>query len=279
MQVKWTGECQKAFDFMKESLTVIPLLSYSDPNKRFILYTDTSDTCVGAVLCQEYTEGEETFEKLVYFISNKSNKSQINYSTDEKECFGINYSLERLHNWVSCSQIICKTDHMPLKYLLSSHFKNRKIASWLMTIAEYNIDIEYLPGKQNLIADLMSCLPNNHAPDEREVPQQTTSHKVNVIDSSKFDPTKYVNPELPFSDLDDKPKLTDIDTYDEQQKDDSIVQLIKNLDTGKLSKSLERPLIVIENILYFISDVDGSPHLRLYLSDHLTNAMIKGYHD
>ena len=175
---KWKEQCQEAFDLMKESLTVIPLLSYPDPNKRFILYTDASDTCIGAVLCQEYTKGEETFEKPVYFISHKLKKSQINYSTVEKECFGIMYSLDRLHHWVSCSQIICKTDHMPLKYLLSSHFKNRKIASWQMNIAEYNIDIEYLPGKQNLIADLMSRRPNNHEPDEGEVPQQVTSHKI-----------------------------------------------------------------------------------------------------
>ena len=95
---KWTKQCQEALDLMKESLTVIPLLSYPDPNKRFILYTDASDTCIGAVLCQEYTEGGETFEKPVYFISHKLNKSQINYSTVEKECFGIMYSLERLHH-------------------------------------------------------------------------------------------------------------------------------------------------------------------------------------
>ena len=49
-----------------------------------------------------------------------------------------------------------------------------------------------------------------------------------------------MNAELPLLDLDDKPKLIDLDTYDEQQKYDSIVQLIKNLDTGKLSKSLEK---------------------------------------
>ena len=59
-----------------------------------------------------------------------------------------------------------------------------------------------------------------------------------------------MNAELPLLDLDEKPKLIDLDTYDEQQKDDSIVQLIKNLDTGKLSKSLEKSLIVIDNVLY-----------------------------
>ena len=80
-------------------------------------------------------------------------------------------------------------------------------------------------------------------------------------------------------DLNDKPKFIDLDTYDEQQKDDSIVQLIKNLDTCKLSKSLEKSLIVIDNVLHFVSDVDGSPRFRLYLPDHLTNVMIKGYHD
>ena len=41
-----------------------------------------------------------------------------------------------------------------------------------MTIAEYDNDIEYLSGKQNLIADLMSLRPNNHEPNEGEVPRQ-----------------------------------------------------------------------------------------------------------
>ena len=36
---------------------------------------------------------------------------------------------------------------------------------------------------------------------------------------------------------------------------------------------------MIDNVLYFVSDVDGSPRLRLYLPYHLTNEMIKGYHD
>ena len=88
-----------------------------------------------------------------------------------------------------------------------------------------------------------------------------------------------MNAELPLLNLDEKPKLIDLDTFDELQKDDSIVQLIKNLDTGKLSKSLEKSLIVIDNVLNFVSDVDGSSRLRLHLPDHLTNVMIKGYHD
>ena len=49
---KWTEKCQVAFDFIKESLTTIPLLTYPDPNLPYTLYTDASDHCVGACLTQ-----------------------------------------------------------------------------------------------------------------------------------------------------------------------------------------------------------------------------------
>ena len=39
---KWTSECQTAFDFLKESLTVVPLLAYPDTNKPYVLYTDAT---------------------------------------------------------------------------------------------------------------------------------------------------------------------------------------------------------------------------------------------
>ena len=50
---KWTDTCQKSFQFLKDSLTVVPLLVYPDPNKTYVLYTDASDTCKGACLTQE----------------------------------------------------------------------------------------------------------------------------------------------------------------------------------------------------------------------------------
>ena len=46
----WTEKSQKAFEYLKESLSVVPLLAYPDVNSPYILYTDASHTCVGAVL-------------------------------------------------------------------------------------------------------------------------------------------------------------------------------------------------------------------------------------
>ncbi len=56
---KWTPEHQKAFEYLKGSLSVVPLLSYPDPNKPYTLYKDSSDTCIGGCLTQECDDVEE----------------------------------------------------------------------------------------------------------------------------------------------------------------------------------------------------------------------------
>ena len=160
---KWTEEAQKAFEYMKESLTVIPLLAYPDLSKRFILYTDASDTATGACLVQEHEENGEVFEKPLYFLSHKLSPTQCRWSTVEKECWAIHHALQKLHSWISCSQILVRTDHQPLRYILNSDTGsfNRKINSWALTVASYNIDVEYLPGRANVVADLMSRKPTS----------------------------------------------------------------------------------------------------------------------
>ena len=67
-----TKECQIVFDFLKESLTTVPLLAYPDTSKPYILYTDASDDCIGACLCQHHEEGE----KPICYLSHKLRASQ-----------------------------------------------------------------------------------------------------------------------------------------------------------------------------------------------------------
>ena len=57
---KWTQECQNSFDYLKQSLTVVPLLAYPDPTKPYILYTDASNSCIGSCLTQQCHE-EDAF--------------------------------------------------------------------------------------------------------------------------------------------------------------------------------------------------------------------------
>ena len=98
---KWTAQCQKAFDYLKDSLSVVPLLVYPDTQKPYILYTDASDTCLGAVLTQKGEDGEgKEVEKPIYFLSHKLSDTQCRWSTIEKEAYAIHYSLQKLDHYL-----------------------------------------------------------------------------------------------------------------------------------------------------------------------------------
>ena len=48
--IKWTEECQLAFNKLKELCTTTPILAYVDYKKEFQLHTDASELGLGAVL-------------------------------------------------------------------------------------------------------------------------------------------------------------------------------------------------------------------------------------
>ena len=64
---KWSVTHQKAFEFLKDSLTSVPLLVHPDSKKPYTLFMDASDAGIGACLTQEY-DGDE---KPIYYLSHK----------------------------------------------------------------------------------------------------------------------------------------------------------------------------------------------------------------
>ncbi|CAG2195337.1 unnamed protein product [Mytilus edulis] len=113
---QWDEECQRAFDFLKYSLTVTPLLAYPDLKKPYVLYTDASNDTIGACLTQPCEE-EETHlsclrkEKPIYFLSHKLSDTQSRWSTIEKEAFSIHYALQKLDHYLHGAEFIIRTDH------------------------------------------------------------------------------------------------------------------------------------------------------------------------
>ena len=74
---------------------MVPLLVYPDPQKPYVLYTDASDTCIGAVLTQQgKDENEKDVEKPIDLLSHKLSNTPCSWSTIEKETSAIHYSLQ-----------------------------------------------------------------------------------------------------------------------------------------------------------------------------------------
>lgn len=288
---KWSPEHQKAFDFLKDSLAVVPLLVYPNPNKKYTLYTDASDTCIGACLTQEYEDNDkprEAFntpiEKPIYYLSHKLNKSQCNYSVIEKEAYAIYYALQKLDYYLHNAEFTIKTDHKPLKYLLESPMTNKRIQLWALSIAGYNCKIEYIKGSTNTCADLLSRHPlnvNAEPSDSVECDVNDNSFQVNVINSNQFNPKQFASCDVPDDDTLQKPEfsLPGIDLVTEQSKDDEITKLKSVLLHGEPDKSVSRKHIVVDALLYYISDPDGEAALRVYTPQHLREMIIRAYHD
>lgn len=100
------------------------------------------------------------------------------------------------------------------------------------------------------------------------------SFQVNVINSNEFDPKKFASYEIPLQNV-----LPTFDLNIEQGKDDEISEIKAMVLHGNPTKDNLKKYIVVDDTLYYITDPDNEPVLRLYVPKHLRALIIKQYHD
>ena len=86
--LKWNNNCNDNFIKLKQKLMSTPVLAYPDYTKPFILDTDASFDCIGAVLSQV---DENRKERVVSFGSHSLNKHELGYCVTRKELLEIYY--------------------------------------------------------------------------------------------------------------------------------------------------------------------------------------------
>ena len=121
---KWGENCKNSYQQLKADLTQVPLLDYPDISKPFKIYTDASDSAIGAVLVQACGPEESIIpgipnEKHIHIYSHKLSKTQRKWSTLEREAFSIKMALEKFNSYVHGCPVTLFTDHKPCIYLLS----------------------------------------------------------------------------------------------------------------------------------------------------------------
>ena len=287
---KWSDVHQKAFEFLKDSLTSVPLLVYPDSKKPYTLFTDASDTCIGACLTQE-CDGDL---KPIYYLSHKLSRSQCKWSVVEKEAYAIHFALQKLDYYLHNAQFVIKTDHKPLKYLLESPMQNKKIQMWALSMSGYNCSIEYIEGTTNTCADLLSRHPdkiNETQNSEEEIELDQTMldvnnnlFEINVLDSNQFDPKSFASCNLPDEESFEKCDCSDFekngfDMKVEQSKDDDLLEIRSMILNGKESKDVQKHYLLVDGLVYFISNVNDDPNLRLYIPKHIRSYVVTQYHD
>jgi transposase InsO family protein len=177
-KLQWTDETIAAFEKIKSLINDCPTLSFLDESAPVFLHTDASDYGIGAYLFQLQNETEYP----IAFISKSLNERERRWSTPEKECFAIYYSLIKLEYLVRDIHFTIRTDHRNLTYLNNS--ANAKVNRWKMSIQNFNFDIEYLEGSKNIVADGFSRLidiNNEHQVDNTDADDDEDIHFINSL--------------------------------------------------------------------------------------------------
>lgn len=154
----WEPPQQNAYDELKKRLTSTPILQQADVSKPFVVRTDAGSIALGAVLLQ----GEGAEEHPIEYASRLLTKPEKNYSTTEREALAVVWALNKFRGYIECSAITVSTDHQPLRWLMSIKSPTGRLARWALLIQSFDIKIDYLPGKSNVVGDMLSRPPCDH---------------------------------------------------------------------------------------------------------------------
>lgn len=151
----WTNECQRAFESLKEKLTIAPILGFADFTLPFIVETDASQHGLGAVLYQQ----QEGHKRVIAYASRRlrnAEKNDRNYSSMKLELLALKWAVvEKFRSYLLGSKFVVLTDNNPLCYL-----KSAKLGAieqrWVGQLSVFDFEVKYRPGSSNAAADALS---------------------------------------------------------------------------------------------------------------------------
>ena len=111
---EWTWEMRAAFECLKEKLTTPPVPTFPNFEEPFVVETDASSVCLGAVLAQKKEDGRI---HPVQYASRTMTPAERNYSACEREALAVVFALKNFRVYLlSSKHVSLITDHQALQY-------------------------------------------------------------------------------------------------------------------------------------------------------------------
>jgi hypothetical protein len=123
-----------------------------DMEKPFSIYCDASGQGLGCVLMQD--------DHVVAYTSRQLRKHEVNYLTHDLELAVVVHALKIWRHYLMKKRCELYTDYKSLKYIFTQSNLNLRQRRWLELIKDYDLGINYHPGKANVVADALS--PRSH---------------------------------------------------------------------------------------------------------------------
>ncbi len=261
--LEWDEKSLGAFERLKYALISAPVLTYPDKNGSFILDTDASHDCIGAVLSQ-IQDGEE---RVIAYGSRALTKCERAYCVTRKELLSVYYFCKHFKHYLLGRRFTIRTDHKALTWMLNWQNPNTsQYCLWKAELQHYDMQVEYRKGKDNINADFVSRLKNcEQCEVKHEDPKKKRNVKIlqiyeNVVKSKTSDVVSSII----------------IDT---------VKELVENWDAKNLSTmsrnnyitsivNLKDKMEIYDGLLYLKEDGNS----RLVLEENQVDKVIGDYH-
>ncbi len=138
--IVWTPQLEERFKLIQEAVGNCPKLYYVDINLPIHVRTDASDYGIGGYIFQ--LDGHK--ELPIRFNSKSLHKSQLNWSTIEKEAFAIFYTVTKYDFLLRDVKFTLETDHKNLTYLKKA--QSAKVKQWKLALQEYDFSCIHIAG-------------------------------------------------------------------------------------------------------------------------------------
>lgn len=150
----WTPERTTAFRNLCSMFIRSPILTAVKSDLPFVLFVDSSDYAVGAVLTQ--IEHGKFVPKA--FISRLLKGHERNYSVSDKELLGLVWACKqwKYHLWSARHKFTVFTDNRSVLSLHKHDIQNGRHQRWHDFLSTLNFRLRYIKGTSNILADFLS---------------------------------------------------------------------------------------------------------------------------
>jgi hypothetical protein len=142
------ANCESSFQELKKRLTTVAVLVMPDMEKPFSIYFNVSGQGLGCVLMQD--------DRMVAYASRQLRKHEVNYPTHDIKLAAVVHTLKIWRHYLMGKRCELYTDHKSLKYIFTQSNLYLRQRRWLELIKDYDLGINYHPGKANVVADALS---------------------------------------------------------------------------------------------------------------------------
>ena len=177
------------FEDLKVAFTKAPVLRHFDFSLQTFLETDASDYALGAVLTQVSLDGSK---HPIAFDSRKLGSAELNYEIHNKELLAIVWAIKiwRAYLLSLSSPFEVLTDHLSLKYFMTSKVLTHCQARWAEFLSEFDFTIVYRPGKQSIVPDVLSRRDNVYPKGGMPYAEKNPANVKQLLKQTDFEPSR-----------------------------------------------------------------------------------------